>query len=109
MKKVIYIAGKYRGDSHYDVLKNIEKSRDAFVELTCDGYAPICPHTMCAWLEGAISGNEEDDNLIWLESDIAILSKCDAIYMLKDWQYSAGATEEHTFAKENGIEVIYED
>ena len=108
MKKVIYIAGKYRGASHYEVLQNIETARNKFIELTAEGYAPICPHTMCAWLEGAISGEEETDDIVWLENDLAIVAKCDAIYMLDGWEYSKGATNEYAFAKELGLEIIFE-
>ena len=36
------------------------------------------------------------------------LKECTHIYMLKDWKESKGATMEHEWAKENGLEIIYE-
>ena len=36
------------------------------------------------------------------------LADCDKIYMLKGWENSRGATEEHRIAKMLGMEVIYE-
>ena len=36
------------------------------------------------------------------------LADCDKIYMLKGWENSRGATEEHRIAKMLGLEVIYE-
>jgi hypothetical protein len=41
--------------------------------------------------------------------DIGLLAECDAIYMLRDWRESPGATAEHYFAKAIGIKIIYED
>ena len=36
------------------------------------------------------------------------LSRCDAIYMLRGWQDSKGATAEHAVAKWIGLEIIYQ-
>lgn len=36
------------------------------------------------------------------------LKKCNAIFMLKGWQYSKGATIEHNKAKQLGLEIFYE-
>lgn len=36
------------------------------------------------------------------------LRECTHIYMLEDWKESKGATMEHEWAKENGLEIIYE-
>ena len=36
------------------------------------------------------------------------LKGCDAIYMLRDWKESSGATMEHEKAKEWGIKIIYQ-
>jgi len=38
----------------------------------------------------------------------AELKTCTHIYMLKDWKKSKGAKDEHQFAVDNGIEIIYE-
>jgi len=38
----------------------------------------------------------------------AELKTCTHIYMMKDWKESKGAKEEHQFAIDNGIEIIYE-
>lgn len=36
------------------------------------------------------------------------LKYCDAIYMLKDWERSDGAKEEHQFALDNGLKIFYQ-
>ena len=43
--------------------------------------------------------------LLW---DMHSLTLCDAIYMLKDWQDSPGATAEYYYAKACGKEIIFE-
>lgn len=43
--------------------------------------------------------------LLW---DMHSLALCDAIYMLKDWQDSPGATAEYYYAKACGKEIIFE-
>jgi hypothetical protein len=41
-----------------------------------------------------------------LAEDIKLVSTCDAIYMLKGWEDSGGATAEHAFAVACELEVI---
>ena len=40
--------------------------------------------------------------------DLAVLEDCCAIYMIDGWTASRGATIEHKFAKEHGIEIVYQ-
>jgi hypothetical protein len=40
--------------------------------------------------------------------DIRQLMTCDAIYMLKGWEKSKGASLEHHIAKELGLEIYYD-
>lgn len=53
------------------------------------------------------------DNVKKLKSNIEYinqkeLEKCDAVYMLKGWQDSEGATKEHELAKKLKKEIIYQ-
>ena len=43
-----------------------------------------------------------------MKLDLAELRKCDAIYMLRDWQDSPGAIKEHAEADIMGLAVWYE-
>ena len=45
----------------------------------------------------------------YMTVSLAILSMCDAIYMLDGWQNSEGAKEEYAMAKAKGIDIIYEN
>ena len=53
--------------------------------------------------------NEVKDYTVALAYDIHVLATCDAIYMLRDWRWSAGAKAELAFAKATGMEIIYEE
>jgi len=59
-------------------------------------------------LGGALRRDPEDDFEGWLERDLEILSRCDAIFMLKGWKQSRGAKREYARAKELGLEIMYE-
>jgi len=41
--------------------------------------------------------------------DLAMLSVSNIIYMLKGWDTSAGANRELQYAKEKGLEIIFEE
>jgi len=100
--KVIYVAGPFRADSAWDVEQNVRKAEEAALKLWRKGWAVICPHTNTRFFQGAV------DDSIWLRGDLEIITRCDAIYMLKGWEKSFGATKELGLAKELELEVLYE-
>jgi hypothetical protein len=108
VKELIYIAGKYTDPTHNGVWENVERAKQAIPKLYKQGYLPFCPHTMSSFMGGSLSSNPVTDYEGWLEIDFAFLRKCDAIYMLKDWEQSKGAVREHELAKELGLKIIYE-
>lgn len=99
--KVIYVAGSYRSNTEWGLVENIRKAEDAAIRLWQEGYAVICPHKNTAHFGGLAPDN------IWLEGDLEILKRCDAIYMVPGWSSSKGASAEHAMAKEWGKEIIY--
>jgi len=101
-KRLIYVAGKYRGDCENDVFENIVRARKAALRLWNKGYAVICPHTNSFFM-GSRLGDDK-----FLEGDLEIVRRVDAIYMLKGFRSSIGAMKELALAIELGKEVIYE-
>ena len=89
----IFISGKVTGDPNYK-----EKFDLVEIYLKSLGYRVMNP----AVLPVDFGVNE------CMSITIAMLSQCDAIYMLKDWKDSRGATIEHDFAKYAGKKIIYE-
>ena len=99
--KVIFVSGKYRADTEYKLLANIEHARTEAHMLWCSGWAVFCPHMNTAFMG-------DGDDLKYLDGDLEILRRCDAIYMLKGADCSLGAIEELKLAKELGLEIIQE-
>lgn len=100
--RVIFISGAYRADTKADICRNIKKAREVAIKLWQDGWAVICPHSNTALFDG------EADDSVWLKGDLEILSRCDAIYMMANWDKSKGARDELIFAQNEGIEVYFE-
>lgn len=98
--KLIYIAGPYSNHNESGVFDNIMRARAKAFELWKAGYAAICPHMNTAFMgltyEEVIPG------------DLEMLSRCDAIYLLKGWRQSKGAVREWKRAAARGLD-IYEE
>lgn len=101
--KVIFVSGPYRGQDWVEVDNHIRRAREAAVKLWRDGWAVICPHSNTSHFDGLCPDE------VWLEGDLEILKRCDAIYMLKDWRASKGAKAELDLASKNGLEIIFEE
>ena len=74
-------------------------------ELWRRGYAVICPHLNTYKFEkryGLDPHNKEEWIALFdrfLTGDFEIISRCDALVMLPDWEDSRGATAEFVFAR----------
>jgi len=100
--KIIYVAGKYRADTRSEIGLNILKAEKVAKRLWEAGYAVICPHANSAHFDGVVADR------CFLEGGIEILTRCDAIYMMKGYENSLGAMEELRIARELDMEIIYE-
>lgn len=92
MKK-IYISGKITNNANYKA--DFEAAEN---ELKIAGFQPVNP-----------AKEHLPDGATWadyMRHDIKLLCDCDAIYMLKGWQESAGAKIEHKLARDLGLEII---
>lgn len=98
---LVFICGPYRGESHNEVHQNIERARNVATLLWKLGYAVICPHLNSAFFSGAC--NEENFTSGYLK----ILSICDIVVMVGDWQKSEGASKEHALAVKLGKRIMY--
>jgi len=102
LNKLLYVAGPYAGD----IEKNIKNAEKISIKLIKNGFHVLTPHKN-------LSGYEkyEDNNLTvqtWLKMDIDLLSRCDAIYVLKNYELSLGTLGEIEYAKKHNMLIIYE-
>jgi hypothetical protein len=89
----IYISGKMNGDDNFKVKFDIAEG-----DCIKAGFEVINPANL----------PRPETWKIALKRDLKILSECDAIYMLSDWEYSKGARLEHWYAKRYNLEIYYE-
>lgn len=100
--KVVYIAGPFRASSHWDVEQNIRRAEQLALDAWRTGVAVICPHTNTRFFDGAAP------DALWLEGDLEILRRCDAVLMTSDWERSNGARNEHALAEALPIPIFYD-
>lgn len=100
--KVVYVAGPYSAPNEYLVKKNIARAEGVALGIWLSGKAAaICPHLNTAhW--GSVLTHKQ-----FLDGDVAILKRCDALIMVEDWKLSKGAVIEHMAAVENNVPVFY--
>ena len=99
--RVVYVAGPFRGPNHWAIAENIRNAERLALEVWRAGAAAICPHANTAHFQDAAPDH------VWLDGDLEILARCDAVLMTPDWLRSTGAKAEEAFARERGILVFY--
>jgi hypothetical protein len=99
--RVVYIAGPYRAPNAWEIEQNIRRAEGLALEVWRAGAAAICPHANTRFFQGAA-----EDGL-WLEGDLEILKRCDAILMTPNWTLSNGARAELACAMAHGIPAFY--
>lgn len=99
-KPIIYIAGPFRGPSHWAIYNNILEAERLALEVWKNGAVAICPHANTAHFQ------LELPNSVWLEGDLEILKRCDAVLVTPRWRQSEGAIAEVDFAQERDIQVL---
>lgn len=105
--KLIYVAGKYSADTYSGIDDNIRIAEKASIELMILGWAVICPHKNTAHYEqyevGGLFNYE-----FWIEMDVEILKRCDAMFILNGSEDSKGVQREILEAHQKYIPTYYE-
>ena len=99
--KVVYIAGPFRGPDAWTIECNIRRAETLALEVWRAGFAVICPHTNTRFF------HEAAPDSVWLEGDIEILHRCDAVLVTPDWAMSQGAMAEVAIAQKAEIPVFH--
>jgi len=84
-------------------LVNIQKAREAAIQIWEAGYTALTPHLNTAHFEKDCKCSYKD----YMTGDIELLYRCDAIFMLDDWEDSNGANEEHNHALAEMMPVLF--
>jgi hypothetical protein len=100
--KLAFISGPYRASSSYKVQQNIYRAELIAKKYWKLGYAVICPHKNTSLFDCMLPDE------VWLEGDLEILSRCDVIVMMGNWDKSVGALGELKLARDLGMEIIFD-
>jgi hypothetical protein len=100
--KVLYISGPYsHPDPVHGIPKNILLASEAALVAWRDGWAVHCPHKNCAGFEHAAGIPYET----WIQGDLELLRRSDAICMVGTWTESRRALQEYRLARALGMPV----
>jgi hypothetical protein len=99
--KAAYIAGPFRAETPWLVEQNVRRAERVALAAHLEGYAAICPHTMCRHLEGAASDES------WLEAGLELLRRCDVLILLPGWEVSSGTRAEFQAALDAGQDILH--
>lgn len=102
MKKLLYVAGAYSGNT----TENIKKAEEVSINLIRNGFHVVTPHKNTSGYE-----KYEDETITyktWINMDLDILSRCDAIYVMQNSHNSNGTKKEIEHAKKLNMPIIYE-
>ena len=98
---VVYIAGPYRADTINATLTNIARARESALSVWRAGYVALCPHLNSALMDGAVPDQT------FLDGDLELLARCDAMLCLTGAEKSEGTTHETQRARELQIPIYY--
>ena len=101
--KLIYIAGKFRGATPWEVEQNIRAAEEIGLQVAQLGGIPIIPHTMYRYFDKSLP------DAFWEAATLGLLSRCDAILLLYGWRESTGAREERRQALKKKQTCIEQD
>lgn len=97
--KVVYIAGPFRAANQWEQEQNIRRAEGYAFEVWKAGAVALCPHMNTRYWQGALPDQ------VWLDGDLELLSRCDAIFLVPGWEKSQGTRAELAFAESRNIRV----
>lgn len=106
-KTYVYIAGPYGDhDGYTKIERRINIAREAAAQLARRGVNFFCPHLNSAHFE-VITPNAGRE--FWIEQGLVFVRYAWAIWLLPEWESSAGVEGELTAAKAIGMDVYMPD
>lgn len=98
--RVVYLAGPYRDPTEYVTHRNIRAAEDVALGIWQLGAVCLCPHKNTAHFGGALPDE------VWLDGDLELLRRCDAVFMMETSWKSSGALKEKALAESISLPVF---
>ena len=102
--KLVFVSGPFRSlsqpYSHWEQEQNVRRAEALALDVWLAGHVAIVPHLLTRHFQGAA------DDRVWLDGDLAIMERCDAVLLTPDWERSAGARVERSYALAKGMPVF---
>ena len=99
--KVVYVAGRFRADTHWEIVQNVRNAEAYALTVWRNGGAALCPHLNTANFQGAAPDE------VWIEGTLELLRRCDALLTVPGYTSSKGTLGEIDEAKRLGIPVFH--
>lgn len=100
-KRVIYTASPFRSPlGPWGIFLNVRHAEKMALEVWKRGAVALCPHLNTANFQGALPDS------VWLEGDLELLDRSDALLLSGEWNKSEGCQMELRHAQAKGIPVL---
>lgn len=110
-KYQIYIAGKVTGLPYEQVKRNFEAAEQELGQsvqnLAVNPLKEIEGHNQIRKQDGLEPWTDETHRKEIMGYCLHLLSTCDTLYLLPDWNTSSGAQMERDFALKMGMNIVY--
>ena len=97
---VVYVGGPYSAPDQWAVESNVRKAEALALAVWRLGAVPICPHTMTRFYDGTLP------RATWLQGDLELLHRSDALVLVPGWEESAGTRAEIDAAARLGLPIF---
>lgn len=99
-RPVVYIAGPYRAPTPWGIEQNVRRAETAALAVWKSGAVALCPHLNTRHFQHELPDER------WLEGDLDLLERCDAVLFIEGWLNSEGSKVEHAYAEHIGLPVF---
>ncbi len=98
--RVIYLAAPFRALTPWRIAENVRRAERLALSVWKLGAACLCPHGNTQHFQG------ECPDQVWLDGDLELMGRCDAVLMGEGWEDSIGAMWEREVALKGGMPVF---
>jgi hypothetical protein len=100
--RIVYIAGRYSGNTLDEVARNIDEARTVALMLAERRIPFLCTILQTAHFDSLLAESDPGYGY-WIQCSLEVVKRCDAVFLVPNWQQSNGARKEVEYARAYGI------